>query len=209
MIISLVGMSSAGKTYWAFELQKHGYIRVTCDDLIEMKLGPELQKNGYRGLHDVAKWMGHPYEPQYPETSKRYLDFETEVMQEILDEVTSKNGAPKNMVIDTTGSVIYTTGSVLERLKHVSSIIYLDIPEEKKQEIYQEFLRNPKPIIWGDAFQPMKGESDDKALARCYQDLLTFRAKRYQKIADITIPFDLHRHEDFTAPDFIEHITTA
>ena len=209
MIISLVGMSSAGKTYWAFELQKHGYTRVTCDDRIEKKLGPELRKNGYKGLHEVAKWMGHPYEPQYPETSKRYLDFENEVMIEILDQITKRNGSPRKMVIDTTGSVIYTTGSVLKRLKELSSIIYLDIPEEKKQEIYQEFLRNPKPIIWGDAFKPREHESNDEALARCYQELLSFRAKRYEKIADITIPFDLHRQEGFTAPDFIEHITSA
>lgn len=209
MIISLIGMSSAGKTYWAFELQKHGYTRISCDDLIEMKLGPELQKHGYRGLNDVAKWMGYPYEVQYPETSKRYLDFETEVMEEIFAEIASMKDRHQKMVIDTTGSVIYTTGSVLQRLKQISSIIYLDIPEEKKQEIYQEFLRNPKPIIWGKSFKPLDGETNEKALARCYQDLLSFRATKYEKIADITIPYDMHRHEDFTAPDFIEHITTA
>ncbi|QQS43596.1 hypothetical protein IPM65_05600 [Candidatus Roizmanbacteria bacterium] len=206
MIISLVGMSSAGKTYWAFELQKHGFTRITCDDLIEKRLAPELRKNGYRGLHEVAKWMGHPYEPQYPKTSKRYLDFETEVMEEIFDEITSMNGNPKKIVIDTTGSVIYTTGSVLKRLKEISSVIYLDIPEEKKQEIYQEFLRNPKPIIWGESYKPKEGETNEEALARCYQNLLSFRAKKYGNIADITIPFDIHRQEDFTASDFIEHI---
>jgi len=113
------------------------------------------------------------------------------------------------MVIDTTGSVIYTPDSVLTRLKQISSIIYLDIPEEKKQEIYQEFLRNPKPIIWGKSYKKNANESNEEALARCYQNLLSFRATRYEKIADITIPFDIHRHEDFTAPDFIEHITTT
>ena len=209
MIISLVGMSSSGKTYWAFELQKHGFTRITCDDLIEMKLGPELQKNGYRGLNDVAKWMGHPYEPQYPETSKKYLDFETRVMEEIFEEISSMNANKKRIVIDTTGSVIYTPSSVIRTLQEISSVIYLDIPDEKKMEIYQEFLRNPKPIIWGHSFKPIAGETNEESLARCYQDLLSFRATKYEKIADITIPFDIHRHVDFTAPDFIAHITSA
>lgn len=209
MIISLVGMSSAGKTYWSRELENHGFTRITCDDLIEMKLEPELRKSGYRGLNDVAKWMGYPYEPQYTETSKKYLHFETQVMTEILNEVQESVTQGRRIVIDTTGSVIYTSGRVLAGLKQISSVIYLDIPEAKKQEIYQEFLRNPKPIIWGDAYQPSNGETHEESLARCYLNLLSYRAKKYKKIADITIPFDIHRQDDFTAADFIEHITTA
>ncbi len=208
MILSLIGMSSAGKTHWSHELQRNGYTRITCDELIERKLEPELRRHGYQGLNDVARWMGHPFDPQYPKTSTTYLSFEVEVMEEIFSDIEQLRGKSSKIVIDTTGSVIYTTPSVLHQLKEHTTIIYLDIPQEKKQELYQEFLRNPKPIIWGDLYRKREEESQEQALARCYLELLTYRSKQYEKIADITIPFDIHRQEGFTAADFVHHIAT-
>lgn len=204
MIISLIGMSSVGKTYWAREFKNYGFKHINCDDLIEKKLEPELKKLGYKGLSDVAKWMGFPFEARYSKTSKKYMDFETEVMNEILSDV--KDKVDENIIIDTTGSVIYTTGSVLRNLKSLTEVVYLEIPEYKKQEIYDDFLFNPKPIIWGKSFSPYENEDNNTALARCYADLLEFRSKKYEKLADVKIPFNMHRRKNFTPNDFIGHI---
>lgn len=209
MIYSLIGMSSAGKTYWSFKLQEAGFVRLTCDDLIEEKLKPELVKLGYKGLADVAKWMGFPYDDQYPQTSHKYLSLENDVMNEIFNQIRNHKFGDRNVIIDTTGSVIYTTGSVIEQLQELSTIIYLEIPEEKKRELYTEFLRNPKPIIWGESYRKEPDESEIEAIARSYDDLLKYRTKRYEEIADITIPFDTHRQNGFSAIDFISHINES
>src|SRR3989344_2291359 len=116
MIISLIGMSGTGKTHWSKRLINHGFLDLSCDDLIEKKLQPELSKYGYKGLEDVGRWMGHPYESSYKKASKKYLEKEEEVIEEILDHVKS---VPKNtnIVVDTTGSVVYINEKLLKKLK--------------------------------------------------------------------------------------------
>ncbi len=209
MIYSLIGMSSAGKTHWSFKLEKEQYVRMTCDDLIEEKLKPILARLGYQGISDVAKWMGFPYEPQYPQNSATYLSLENDVMRTILRDIQSGILTNKKVIIDTTGSVIYTDPDILHDLKRLTMVIYLDIPESKKQEIYHDFLKHPKPIIWGDAYQTRAGETELETVARCYSDLLSFRIEKYSLLADITIPYEIHRQKDFSAEDFISHITTS
>ncbi len=199
-------MASAGKSHWSLKLENAGYLRLNCDDLIEEKLKPELEALGLHGLSDVAKWMGFPYEPQYPQTSKEYLAFENEVMRTIFETTRSGVFDSKDVIIDTTGSVIYTDKTILDDLQKLSTVIYLEIPESKRRELYREFLQNPKPIIWGDSYQPQTGETEKETLARCYNDLLAYRARRYKEIANLTIPFDIHRQKGFSALDFISHI---
>ena len=74
MHITLIGMSNIGKTHWSNLLvTERGFTKIDCDFRIEQKLGPELTKLGYHGIRDVAKWMGQPFDPQYPETSRKFL----------------------------------------------------------------------------------------------------------------------------------------
>lgn len=57
-----------------------------------------IKAHGYRGIRDVAKWMGQPYEPQFLENQAAYLQCEKEVMAEIITML--ETGVAGNMVID-------------------------------------------------------------------------------------------------------------
>jgi len=75
-IISLIGMSGAGKTYWSKKLAKTGFDRICVDNIIEEKLAPSLRKLGFLGIQDMAIWMGQPYEQYYQTRAGEYLNQE-------------------------------------------------------------------------------------------------------------------------------------
>ena len=186
MKLSIIGMSGSGKSYWSKKLQEEkGFKRFCCDDIIEQKLSHELKKFGYSGLHDVGKWMGQPFDPQYVKRSKKYLYFENKATYEIFRAIKHQ----KNIVIDTTGSVIYMENSILQKLSKLTQIIYLDTPVTVQQEMYRLYLKDPKPVIWGKSFYKVNGESNIESLSRCYPKLLAFRSKRYENITNIRFDY--------------------
>lgn len=205
MKIALIGMSGSGKSYWAKKLESQGFKRFCCDDLIEKKLEKELRFLGYSGIKDVAKWMGQPFDKQYKKNSHRYLELENEVMQEVLDYL-EKSKQNENIVIDSTGSVIYVRRSILKRMDEVSKILYLHSPSFVQNQMLEEYMRNPKPVIWGDIFSKHRGESNMKALQRSYPKLLESRVKKYKDIAEIIFDYYLLRHESFDIQFFSEII---
>lgn len=198
MRISLIGMSGVGKTYWSTRLAQYGFVRFCCDDIIEQKLENELKPLGYAGIADVSKWMGQPYDARYEATSRKYLQFEKEAMQEIFD-ATSSLPKDTNVVIDTTGSVIYTDDIILQQLKEVSRIIYLETSQSVQKKMYELYLQDPKPVIWGRSFSKKANESNIEALARCYPQLLVYRSQYYQKYAHKIIPYSAHHQKNLTA----------
>lgn len=151
MHISLIGMSNIGKSHWSRRLAKEaGYERVDCDTLVEKKLAAELTKLGYNGIHDVAKWMGQPYDPQYHYTSHRYLAYEREVMQDVFDRL--QQPLDKPLVVDTTGSAIYIGDDFLALLKEMTYVVHLEAPPEHLEFLFKQYMANPKPVIWGNMF---------------------------------------------------------
>lgn len=205
MKISLIGMSNSGKSYWSRRLEEVGFIRLSCDDYIEEKLGNELTKLGYRGINDVSKWLGQPYNKQHAENSRIYLKFEIESLKKFIQFI-KENSGNKNIVIDTTGSVIYIGNNILNELRRNSRIIYLDTPESVKEEVYKSYLGNPKPVIWGSAYKKKKGESNISALKRCYPHLLEYRTKKYKNLAHIELDYFLIKEHGFTIDDFLRLI---
>jgi len=199
MKISLIGMSGSGKSYWSQKLKSLGFKVFCCDDLIAQKLG-------VKGVADVSKWMGQPYENRYQETHKQYLSFETGAMEHIFNEVGKLDG---NVVIDTTGSVIHLNPQILKSLRKLTKVIYLETPDSVKEQMFQIYMTDPKPVIWGDIFIRQKDESNFEALRNCYPRLLNYRSKKYQKIADINIVYTLTRKGDFDAVDFLKLLTHA
>lgn len=186
LVLSLIGMSNIGKTFWSKRLSKLGFKHICCDDLIEKKLAPKLRDRGYRGIKDVAKWLGQPYDKQFSENQNEYLKIENETMRNIFSEIADYD---ENIVIDTTGSVIYTDEDLLKQLKQNSLVVYIEASPEMKKEMYQNFLKNPKPIIWRNRYRPNPQENKKEALARCYSELLEERSKLYAGHADLVIPF--------------------
>lgn len=203
-MITLIGMSGSGKSHWSAKLSERGFARYCCDDMIEERLGIELKALGYSGIHDVAKWMGQPYAPQYPMTSRRYLDLEGEVTSEALAKI-EESGIQRG-VIDTTGSVIYLEGNILQELRARTRLVYLETPDSVKEEMYRLYIAYPKPVIWGDSFSRANGETDTEALGRCYPRLLAYRTARYASLAHMTLDFYQLRNPDFTLDDFIAAI---
>lgn len=206
MILTLIGMSGTGKSHWSKKLAKEGFIRFCCDDLIEELLGTDLKKLGFAGIADVSKWMGQPYNKQYPKTSKAYLKREMQVMNRLLKEVKKNN--KKNIVIDTTGSVIYTESEILKPLEKLTKVIYLETPQSVQDEMFRLYIKDPKPVIWGDVFNKKRGESDIDALARCYPKLLQTRSNKYKKLAHKKLDYHTLRAPLYSVADFLAAVKT-
>ncbi|MDO8565509.1 MAG: hypothetical protein Q7R67_02740 [bacterium] len=202
--VAFIGMSNTGKSRFATpKLEALGFTKVCVDDEIEKRLGPELVKLGYSGIEEMAKWMGQPFEEQYSENSTTYLEHEIEVMWQVLGRL--KRG--ERLVIDTTGSVIYTGSRILEGLREQATIVLLDAPQELQDELLVEYLTNPKPRIWGDdTYRPWQGEEPMEALKRCFPDLLAMRYLRYHKLAHFTIDYRVVRNPAFTGQTLLDMI---
>lgn len=207
MIITLIGMSGTGKSHWSKKLEKKGFVRYCCDDLIEELLGNDLKKLGYSGIADVSKWMGQPYDKQYSKTSRAYLEREIQVTKRFLREV--KKNKKKDIVIDTTGSVIYTGEDILKLLAELTRVIYLETPQSVQDDMFQLYIKDPKPVIWGGVFTKKRGESDRDALARCYPKLLKTRSQKYKKMAHKKLDYHALRTPKYTVTDFLAAVKTA
>jgi shikimate kinase len=196
-------MSGCGKTYWAKQLIPLGFTHICCDDLIEKKLPPELARFGRGGIQNVAKWLGRPYEPRFLKNQARYLSVEKEIMGGILTLL--KEGAD-NLIIDTTGSVIYAGGGVCEELKKYTTIVYLKIPPTMEKRMTERYFKEPKPVLWDGAYKKMPAESDRAFLERCYPKLLRERAKLYERYAEVIFDCEKLRDGAFTAQDFLNKL---
>lgn len=185
-VISLIGMSNVGKSHWARRLARSaGYEHVDCDRLIAQTLFPDPAT--CPDLGGLASWLGQPGDDRYTERSRRLLVAEREVMTGVLRRLEAGTGAAR-VVIDTSGSVIHAGEDVLAALRRLTRVIYLEAPPEQAAALYARYLARPKPLIWGDAWQPQAGETVAAARERCYPALLALRAARYAALAHVTVP---------------------
>ena len=204
MRISLIGMSGSGKSHWSFNLSRHGFTRFCCDDLISDKLASEL-KRGNGELLTLGQWMGFPFDPGYREKEAKYLAREKAVLAEILDrlEEMSRTGSSENVVVDTTGSVIYTGNDLLQRLKSLTLMIHFASPPEARALMLREYAARPRPVLWRDHFGMKPGESRQEALRRCYEVLLDSRERLYRELADIEIDYKTRMNPELAISDFL------
>jgi shikimate kinase len=203
MRLSLVGMAGSGKSHWSRKLSEHGFRRFCCDDMIAEKLAPELRRPDGSTIK-VSEWMGFPYQPHYKERESQYLVSETEVMIEILDYLGSREkGAQENVVIDTTGSVIYTGEQILRRLQQSTTVVYLAAPAEIQEQLVEAYMSNPHPMLWRGFFSKGRNETNEEALRRCYPQLFFDRKSRYEQYADVTIDYYTRRQAGFGVRDFL------
>jgi len=190
--LALIGMSGSGKSHWAKNLAALGCPTICCDDQIEARLTNVLRSGGYTGINGVAAWMGWPDSPTYPERESQYLAEEIAVLDEVLSGL--ETDAKRDLVLDTTGSVIATGNHTLHRLHRQMTVVYLAEADGEVQLLIQRYLRDPKPVLWQGAFRPQPGETPQETLVRCYPMLIAGRRRSYEALAHLTIPtLQLHK----------------
>jgi shikimate kinase len=183
--LALVGMSGTGKTFWTKKLAATGYPAVSCDDRVEEKLASRLASGAYAGINGVAAWMGWPDSPAYAERESEYLTEEIHMLDEVLTDLEKQ--PEKSLVLDTTGSVIYTGNNLLIRLRRQMTIVYLAASAEEQQLLITRYLSDPKPVLWRGAFQPKASETPQETVARCYPALIAARRRSYEALAHCTL----------------------
>jgi shikimate kinase len=196
MRLSLIGMSGSGKSYWARELAKHGFRHYCCDALIAAKLAPALTRPDGTTT-TLGEWMGFPYQPQYRACEARYLARDIAVVTEILQDLSASADPGENVVVDTTGSVIYTGEETLSKLRQYTTVVYLATPPEAQEEMLRKYIANMRPVLWRGLFHSRPGETNEEALVRCYPILLSSRERLYAQCADVTIGYYEQHEEGF------------
>ena len=203
LAISLIGMSNIGKTYLSQKLNELKFKRFGCDDIIKERLTDKLEKMGYKGIEDVARWLGQPYEKHSLENQKTYLQLEKQALIKIF--LYLANGNQENVVIDTTGSLVHTGEDICLQLKEHSLIVYIEAGDDMEEQMFKQYLKEPRPVIWGKVFQPQEQETNQETLKRCYPELLDLRSSLYTRYADVVIPYN-SLPKDIEAKEFLELI---
>jgi len=205
--LALIGMSGAGKTFWARRIAEAGVPAISCDDVIEKYLAPRLKAGGFAGINGVAAWMGWPDSATYAEREAQYLAEEIAALDEILSGL--EKGPYRSLVLDTTGSVIYTGNHLLMRLRKLMKVVYLAASDAEQHLLIERYLGDPKPVLWRGAFVAKAGESPRETVARCYPNLIAARRQGYAALAHATLEVAELRALPQTAEAFLSKVNAA
>ncbi len=175
--LAFIGMSNAGKSYRAKVLRDEcGFMWYHVDGEIQKTLGFET-------MEEISEWLGYPTSNTYIEREQQYLDAEGKhTMIDTLDT------GGKNLVSDTTGSVIYVKEPTHNWLEENCLMVNIQVNENAISELINKFFEKPKPVVWQGFFNQKVGESERKALERCYPELLSYRLEKYRAMAHVNIP---------------------
>lgn len=186
--IVLIGMSGVGKSHHSKKLSKVGYKVFSIDDMIARALGEG-------DVHDVASYLGSPYEERYKENSKKYLELEEKFTKEAL--TYAKNNKDEKVVIDTTGSLVHLSKETLNELEGFSNVIFLDTDDTLMKQMIKQYLIDPKPVIWGELARDFTQENYREKLTYLYPLLLKSRKERYISLSKTKVPFKKHKGKGF------------
>lgn len=183
LAICFVGMSNCGKSHWSRVLQSDRSFHVlSVDEEIELAVEPELKALGYSGIEGLAGWMGFPSDERFSKNQATYLAHEETIT------AAARPISGSNSILDTTGSVVYLTEQTIARIRDDYLVVHLEASDDMLEVMTESYFETPKPVVWGDAYQPMDGETPNESLRRCYPWLLRERRERYDKMCHVTIP---------------------
>jgi len=193
--LAFVGMSNCGKSYRSRILQNDaGFFWYEVDREIQKKLG-------FLTMDEISSWMWDPSDKWFEEREAVYLWKEEQCTHlEWLDT------AWKNLVFDTTGSVIYLSDTTKSWLKNHCLIVNIDVGLDAIPMMLERYLQEPKPVSWNGMLTPKAWETKQESLRRCYPELLRDRLTRYKDFSHVTIPSS--ELKDLSAQDTLELIAS-
>jgi hypothetical protein len=178
-------MSGVGKSHLSRLLAEVGYAVFDVDTLIARELTNFVRpEGGETPVAALGRWMGMPWTPAFDEREAQYLALEERMTRATFDQALALGGPS---VIDTTGSVIYLSAPLQERLRASGRVIYFHTPESDRARMREQYLRDPKPVCWGGLFRPLGDETPREAIERLYPELLRTRDLRYRAMASDVI----------------------
>jgi shikimate kinase len=205
MHFGFIGMAGVGKSYWAQKFSEVGYTCFHCDDIIAAHLQAELGES-LATVHDLGDWMGFPDETGYLQKEEKYLELERQTLQEIAEVLANGNSENSQYVIDMTGSAIYTGSEVLQKLRQHLTIVYFGVSTDVHQQMLQEYMARPRPLVWRGIFQSQLREPLATSLARCYPQLIENRERMYEELCDIKLDYQIHRRPGLTVDEFLTYV---
>jgi shikimate kinase len=125
-------------------------------------------------------------------------------MREVLDEM--QESSEQGIVLDTTGSVVYTGEETCRRMQSLTTVVYLEASPTEEELLIARYLTDPKPVLWTDQFSQRPGESTRDAIARCYPQLIAQRKKLYERYAHRAVSLERMREAGLDARGFLELI---
>lgn len=176
-----VGMSGVGKSHLSRILGRVGYTVFDVDTIIAGELASLVTPEpGELPVYALGRWMGMPWTEGFAQREAAYLVLEERVTTECLERALTQG---KPSVIDTTGSVVYLSAGLRERLARECRVVYFHTPESDRVRMREQYLRDPKPVCWGGLFHRVNDETPREATERLYPELLTTRDARYRDLA--------------------------
>ena len=115
-----------------------------------------------------------------------------------------RSSPDERVVVDTTGSVIYTGHELIRTLRRLTRIVHLETTPSATQKMLDAYLAAPRPVVWGEVFIKRAGESNEASLGRCYPSLLSYREALYRRWADASIGYETHIRKDLSAEEFLK-----
>jgi len=103
MILTFMGMSGAGKSFWAAKFAAQGFTVVDCDALVAASLQTLIGQIG-TSLDEVGQWMGLPDQPGFRQREALYLACETDMLRAVVARALAWAAAQADCVIDTGGN---------------------------------------------------------------------------------------------------------
>ena len=174
--IAFVGMSDVGKSYRSKVLRdQSGFDWYQVDKEI-------IKSLGFSGMEEIAEWLGLSDSSTYEVRERAYLDSEAKHTKvDFLD-------TDRNLVFDTTGSVIYLEKPTTQWLQENCLIVNLEAGEKYINTMIQKFFEQPKPVVWNGMYVQKRGETQKETLERCFPVLLRDRLKKYRALAHVNVP---------------------
>jgi hypothetical protein len=87
-----------------------------------------------------------------------------------------------------------------------TTVVHFSTPPEVQERMLDAYKAQPRPILWRDVFSKKPDEANEKALTRCYPELLSSRERLYEKCADVTIDYYTRIEDSFGVDDFLREI---